>query len=118
MFVVDVLDAWCLIYYERDLLKQRLVSSEVDWVDWILSIGLNEDEDEDEATNPCIPHAAVMDFGFCHYLSEQTVWPSSAVPSDGQIDSVNFDTICLAVKRRSEPRDCGRVDDGQTNSVN
>ena len=35
----------------------------------------------------------------------------------GQTISVSFDTICLAVERRSEPADYGRVDDGQTNSV-
>ena len=29
-----------------------------------------------------------------------------------------FETICLAVERRTEPADYGRVDDGQTNSIN
>jgi hypothetical protein len=36
---------------------------------------------------------------------------------DGQTNSVSFDTICLAVERRFEPVDQGRVDDGQTNFV-
>jgi hypothetical protein len=37
--------------------------------------------------------------------------------STGQTNSVSFDTICLAVKHRSEPGVCWRVDDRQSNSV-
>ncbi len=36
---------------------------------------------------------------------------------EGQTNSILFDSICLAVKRRSESADGGQVDDGQTNSV-
>ena len=36
---------------------------------------------------------------------------------EGQTNSILFDYICLAVKRRSESADVGQVDDGQTNSV-
>jgi hypothetical protein len=55
---------------------------------------------------------------------KQSVWPSSVVPIqrtadglDGQTNSISFETICLAVERRTEPADCGRVDDGQTNFI-
>ena len=48
--------------------------------------------------------------------------PESAISGkrrvdDGQTNFVRFDTICLAVKRRSKPADCERIDDGQTNFV-
>jgi hypothetical protein len=38
-------------------------------------------------------------------ILKQSVWPSSVV--DGQTNSINFETICLAVEHRSEPAASG-----------